>query len=166
MDYSWQMYVSIAQFVSDSGASLFSHTWHRPEWKCVGKFHGFLNFTGACQRRKDVGWNICDDMSFDVVWYRHFEEQQIVTPFAQILHRLQTARNKYSQMTNVSCAKWVKCIAIAYHRQKCIGLLKVRIPVVHWAFIGLFSHSQSFAVPFPFFGVLLCFMPLSKLRRH
>jgi len=31
----------------------------RPEWKCVGKFHGFL--TGACQRRKDVGWNICDD---------------------------------------------------------------------------------------------------------
>lgn len=32
----------------------------------------------------------------------HTEERLIVTPFAQILHRLQTARNSYSQLTNVA----------------------------------------------------------------
>lgn len=32
----------------------------------------------------------------------HTDDQMIVTPFAQILHRLQTARNSYSQLTNVA----------------------------------------------------------------
>ena len=35
-------------------------------------------------------------------WCRHIDEQLIVTPFAQILHRLQTVRNSYSQLTNIS----------------------------------------------------------------
>ena len=39
-------------------------------------------------------------------WCRHADEQQmIITPFAQILHRLQTARNSYSQLVNVAGAK-------------------------------------------------------------
>ena len=37
--------------------------------------------------------------------YRHSDEQLIVTPFAQILHRLQIVRNSYSQLTNVSGVK-------------------------------------------------------------